>query len=46
MAPLHELAAVDVPGQIDQQVAGREILAEERAHVLFRDTVPDKRDAC
>ena len=30
VAPLEDLAAVDVPGQVDQQVAGREVLGQLR----------------
>ena len=36
VAPLHDLAAVDVPGQVDEEVAGREMLAEQRAQVVLR----------
>ena len=45
VAPLHDLAAVDVPGQVDQEVAGRQMLAEERAHVLFGDALLDEGHA-
>ena len=45
VAPLHDLAAVDVPGQIDEEVAGRQMFAEQRAHVLRRDLVLDERHA-
>jgi hypothetical protein len=31
VAPLQDLAGVDVPGQVDQQVAGGQVLAEQRA---------------
>ena len=45
MAPLQDLAGIDVPGQVDQDIAGREVLAEHRVHVLLRDLVADVADA-
>ena len=36
VAPLEDFAAVNVPGQVNQQVAGLQIFAEQRAHVLAR----------
>ena len=44
VAPLHDLAAVDVPGQVDEEVAGREMFAEERAQIVLRDAVLDEGD--
>ena len=45
VAPLHDLAAVDVPGEVDEQVAGGEVLAEQVAEVVWRHLVADERDA-
>ena len=36
VAPLNDLAAVDVPGEIDEEVAGRQMFGEERVQVLRR----------
>ena len=43
VAPLDDLAAVDVPGQVDQQVARRHVLGQQRAHILGRNTILDQR---
>ena len=45
VTPLNDFDAVDVPRQIDEQVAGRNILAEQRAHVLRRDSILNERHA-
>ena len=45
MTPLEDLAAVDVPGQVDQQIAGRHVLGQFRAQILRRDPPPDEADA-
>ena len=45
VAPLHDLAAVDVPGEVDEQVARGEVLAEQVAEVVRRHLVLDERDA-
>ena len=45
VAPLDDLAAVDVPGQIDQEIAGREMLAEKRAQVVRGDALLDEAHA-
>ena len=45
MAPLDDLAAVDVPSQIEEHVAGRNILPQHRAEVFGRDPLPDEADA-
>src|ERR1035441_5982369 len=40
VAPLKDHAGVDVPRQVDQEVAGRELLAQERGEVLLRHALP------
>src|SRR5207245_1164963 len=45
VAPLHDVAAIDVPGQVDEEVAGREMFAEKRAQILRRDAVLDEGHA-
>ena len=45
VAPLEDLAAVDVPGQVDQQIARRDVLRQLRAEILRRDPLPDEADA-
>ena len=42
VAPLHDFAAIDVPRQIDEQVAGREVLAQQAAQVLRRHAILDE----
>ena len=42
-APLQEDAGVDVPRQVDQHVAAREIPAEDLLEVLLGHPVPDER---
>ena len=44
VAPLHDLAAVDVPCKVDEQVARGEVLAEQVAEILRRHLVADERD--
>ena len=44
VTPLQDFAAVDVPGQVDQQVARREVLGQLRAEVLRRDPPTDEAD--
>ncbi len=44
MAPGHDLAAVDVPGEIDEQPPGREVLGEDRSKVLRGDAPPEIAD--
>ena len=36
MAPLEDFATVNVPGQVNQEVAGRQIFAQQRAQVVTR----------
>ena len=43
MAPLHDLAAIDVPGQVDDHVAGGDVLGEQRSHVVLLNAILDKR---
>ena len=45
VAPLQQFAAVDVPRQVDQEVAGGEVLAENLAHVVPLNLGADKFDA-
>ena len=44
-APLEQLAAVDVPGQVDQQVARRKVLAQQRAEIVGPHAVADEGDS-
>ena len=43
VAPLQDLAAVDVPGQVDEQVAGRQVLRPAAAEVVLGHAVLDER---
>ena len=45
VAPLHDFAAVDVPRQVDKQVSGGNVLAQQAAHVFGCDSILDKRHA-
>jgi hypothetical protein len=36
VAPLQDLAGVDVPGQVDEDVAGAQVLPQQAGHVLAR----------
>ena len=45
VTPLDDLAAVDVPGQIDQEIAGRHVFTQFGSQVLRRDLPPDEADA-
>ena len=45
VTPLDDLAAVDVPGQIDQEIAGRHVFPQFGAQILRRDLPPDETDA-
>ena len=42
VAPLEDLAAVNVPGQVNQQVARAQVFAEQRAHVVARHALVHK----
>ena len=42
VAPLEDFTAVDVPGQIDEKVAGRQILPEQGAEILGRYAFTDE----
>ena len=44
-APLQDLERVDVPGEVDQQVAGADVLREQLAHVVLGDAVAHEADA-
>ena len=44
-APGEELAGVDVPGEIDQEIAGADVLGEQGAHVVLGHAVADEADA-
>ena len=43
-APLQDLEGVDVPGQVDQKVAGPDVLREQLAHVLLGHAVAHETD--
>jgi hypothetical protein len=45
MTPLHNLAAVDVPGQVDEQIACGNVLCEKRPEILGFDAILDERHA-
>src|SRR5215468_3698930 len=45
MAPLNDLAAVDVPGQVDEEIAGGDVLSKQRPQALRCDAVLDERHA-
>ena len=45
VAPLDDLAAIDVPRQVDEQVPGRDVLAQQRAQILRRHAIPDEGHA-
>src|SRR5262245_28640805 len=42
MTPLHDLATINVPCEIDQEIARRNILAQQRVQILRRDPIPDE----
>src|ERR1019366_2411057 len=45
VTPVEDLARIDVPREIDDDVARPDVRAEERSHVLHRDAVADEPDA-
>ena len=45
MAPLHDLATVDVPGKIDEEVTCGEVLAEDFAEVIGSDPLAHEAHA-
>ena len=45
MAPLHDLAAVDVPGEIDEEITCGEVLAEDLAEVVGGDPLAHEAHA-
>ena len=45
VTPGENLATVDVPGQVDEQVARREVLTQDRTEILRCDLPANKRHA-
>jgi hypothetical protein len=45
VAPLEDLAGVDVPGQVDDHVTGADVLLQNRRHVRAGDLLLHERDA-
>ena len=45
VAPLEDLAGVDVPGEVDEEVARGQIFAEQPAHIFLRHAVAHKPHA-
>ena len=45
VAPLHDFAAIDVPRQVDQEVAVRHVLSQQAPQVLWSHTILDERHA-
>src|SRR5262249_61757187 len=45
VAPLHDFAAIDVPRQVDEEVPGRDVLAQQYAQVLRRHALPNEGHA-
>src|SRR5262249_15982362 len=42
VAPLHDLATVDVPRQVDEQIAVRQMARQQVAHIVRGDPVLDE----
>ena len=45
VAPLQDLAGVDVPCEVDEQVAGRKVFAEPRSQILAGDAIAHETHA-
>ena len=45
VAPLEDVAAVDVPRQVDDEIPGRDVLAQQRTQILRRHAIPDEGHA-
>ena len=45
VAPLDDFAAIDVPRQVDEEIPGRDVLAQQRAQILRRHALPDEGHA-
>src|SRR5215510_3933840 len=45
VAPLYDFATVDVPRQVDEEVPGRDVLAQQYAQVLRRHALPNEGHA-
>ena len=44
-APLQDLEGVDIPSQVDQQIAWTDMLGEQRAHIVFGDAIAHEAHA-
>jgi hypothetical protein len=45
MAPLNDFTAIDVPGQVDEEVSRRHVPPQERAQILRRHAILDEGHA-
>jgi hypothetical protein len=42
MAPLDDFTTLDIPCEVDEEVPGRDMLAQQRTQILWRHTVPNE----
>jgi hypothetical protein len=45
VAPLDDLATINIPGQIDEEVSRREVLSQQASQILRGDSVLDEGHA-